>query len=394
MIFTKLDTLLSAAGRTFTMRQRGWIFGLAVLMAVWGWATTAPTYAQVAQPFSGTLFWSATLQGRVEPNNLEVALPEVGTRLELSYERQVPDFLVRLRADARGTWGARPGFNSESELSHTIAIREASVTSLNQWGEWTIGRQPLLLPFMPGDFRRFGLLVGNASTTADGIAWYRPVGAWELEAAVAYIHVLRNPATGLLERGDVWAAARASGATGGTGWQLHYAPTLLVSDAVDSWGGALPVRLDVGTHRFEGEFALYQLTGTTLVPTGWYNAWVVRYQPLTPMPLPITSIEAAYIHPYFLPHMANFADRGGQLNWQPGERGVLVRLPAGSGRVDLAWREVQKRSPAGDLVPSNVWELTWAPGQLPRPFSSASVSLAYVDKGLSFYVRTGVGYRF
>lgn len=371
------------------------MMGLAVLIAVVGWVwLPASALAQSAQPFSGTLYWSATLQGRVQPNVLELGLPELSTRLELAYERPSPDFLVRLRADARGTWGARPGFNSELELSDSITLREASVTLLNPWGEWTIGRQPMLLPFTPGDFRRFGLLVGNASATADGVTWYRPVGRWELEAAAAYIHVLRNPSTGLLERGDVWAAARAASATGGAGWQLAYAPTLLVSDAVDSWGGSLPLRLDVGSHRLEGEFALYQLTGTSLVPTGWYSAWIVRYQPLKPLPLPIASIEAAHVHPYFLPHMANFADRGGQLNWQPGEHGVVVRMPAGRGHVDLAWREVQKRNAEGNLVPSDVWELIWAPGQLPRPLSSASVSLAYVDQGLSLHLRTGVGYRF
>ena len=366
-----------------------------LLAACWTWIA-APALAQFAPvpSFAGTLFWSAPLQGRIEPDGVQVGLPEISTRLELAYERPAPDFLVRLRADARGIWGARPGFNSEAELSHTISIREASVTALNRWGEWTIGRQPMLLPFMPGDYRRFGLLVGNASAPADGVAWYRPLGKWELEAAIAYIHVLRNPATGLLERGDVWAAARASGGVDGTGWQLAYAPTLVLSDAVDSWGASLPLRLDIGAHRLEGEVGDCLLPGTPLVPTGWDGAWIVRYQPLRPLSLPVASIEAANIHPYFLPHMANFADRGGGLNWQPGERGVIVGLSAGSGRIDLGWREIQRRSPDGGLVPSDVWELTWTPGQLPRPFSSGSLGLAYVDKGFAFHVRAAVGYRF
>ena len=184
-----------------------------LLAACWTWIA-APALAQFlprSRPLPARCFWSATLQGRIEPDGVQVGLPEISTRLELAYERPAPDFLVRLRADACGIWGARPGFNSEAELSHTISIREASVTALNRWGEWTIGRQPMLLPFTPGDYRRFGLLVGNASAPADGVAWYRPLGKWELEAAIAYIPSCAIRRRAFWSEGDVWAASAGFG---------------------------------------------------------------------------------------------------------------------------------------------------------------------------------------
>lgn len=344
---------------------------------------------------SGTMYWSAATELAWDGTQLDVGIPEVTARVDLVYEQATHDRVVRLRADARGTWGARLGFNTEQNLATSLRLVEASVTWVNPWGEWTIGRHPMLLPFQPDDYRRFGLLVGNPSAPADGVSWYRPVGRWDLEAALAYIHVLRDPFTGRLEKGDVWLAARASSSSSGRNWRLDYAPTLLLSDAVDSHGAGLPVRLALGAHRFEGEVAVYNLTGTTLVPTGWYTAWVLRYEPPHGAFLRLDSIEAASLPPYFLPHMGSFGDRGGQLGWRPGEAGVVARFNTGPGLLSLAWRELQKLDPAtGQLGPVDAWEVGLALRGLPEPLTSAGISLVRIGDSVQLTLNAGLGVRF
>lgn len=376
-------------------QTRRWAKWLAAAMALCAFFATLPAVQAKAGSghFTGAMYWSGQAQLALTQSELTVAVPEVATRLELAYEHMSLDQIVRLRADARGTWGARPGFNAEQELSSSARIVEASVTTVNKWGEWTIGRHPMLLPFAPDDYRRFGLLLGNASAPADGLSWYRPLGPWELEAALAYIHVLRNPETGWLDRGDTWFAVRGASLRGGQGWQLRYAPTLVLSDAVDSHGWSMPFQLDTADHRIEGEVAMYKLTGTTLVPTGWYTAWLLRYQPIG-LKLPLQSIEIASVPTYFLPHMANFGDRGGRLDWRPGERGVAFQFSTDIGQVGLAWRQIQRRGTSGELMPHDTWELRWSPRTLPKPLANASVSLVRVEERFELALRTGLGFRF
>lgn len=260
-------------------------------------------------------------------------------------------------------------------------------------GVWTVGRQALLLPHAPDDYRRFGLLVGNPSLSFDGVSWYRTVGRTEYEAAAALLNVVRDGQTGTLSEADLFLALRAAGTRAGKVWQLEYAPTMVVSDVVDSTGWSLPFRLRSSEHLIEGEVARYNLTGTSLLPTGWKSAWILRYQPLRSLLVPLRSVEVADVDLHFIPHLANFAGRKGRLGWGPGERGISVRFHSRLGECEVGWKRSAHRSADGTLEALESTRLSWFPAMAP-PFTDGSVSLIRRGGVWELFVEGGACVRF
>lgn len=341
----------------------------------------------------GSLHWSTTLRYGPDQEGLpRLGVPEIRQRLELNYSRFLSDYQVEIRGGAEGVWGASP-FNREADFAGSLHLDEAFVMGVGPSGVWTVGRQAFLLPHASDDYRRLGLLVGNPSISLDGVSWYRTVGRTEYEAAAALLNVVRDGQTGALSEADVFLALRAAGTRAGKVWQLEYAPTLVVSDVVASTGWSLPFRLRSSEHLIEGEVARYDLTGTSLLPTGWKTAWLLRYQPHRSLPVPLRSVEVADVDLHFIPHLANFADRKGRLDWRPGERGVNVRFYSRLGEYEVGWKRSAHRGTAGTLEYLDSTRLSWFPAIAP-PLTDGSVSMIHRGEVWELLVEAGAGVHF
>ncbi|HEX6971340.1 MAG TPA: hypothetical protein VF234_03910 [Limnochordia bacterium] len=347
---------------------------IALLISAFAVAVPVQGAAAAGGRWLGWLGWSAdVMYGSAAGRPPRLTVPEVEQRLELQYVYTSDAYQVQLRAGSRGVWGASP-YNAEPRFG-PLSLDEAFAMIRSGSGLWSVGRHFMLLPYGPDDFRALSLLVGNPSVSLDGLSWYRPFGAVALEGAVALLHADRDPNTGRLEAADGFAALRLSGQTHGVGWELSYAPTLLVSDVVDSRGWGLPFRFQTVAHRVEGAVASYFMTGSSQLPTGWESGWLVRYVPLRTLPLPLLHIEVARIGLDFVPYLGNFADRGGMLEWKPGESGAMVRFAPAWGDVEIGWKRSERRLSPEALAVDRSLLLTWYLPWRPPPITGAALSL-------------------
>lgn len=344
-----------------------------------------PAAAQrTSSNFYGMLSWTGSVYITPEAHP-PVSFPEWRSRARLAYEHTTADFTARLQAETSGTWGAHPVYSPNEAYLGTISLKEMSVTVLNYYGEWVLGRHDFLLPHAPDDYRRFGLLAGNSNAAHDGLSWFRPIGDWQAEATLGILHIVRDNTTGRLIDGDIWSAVRAAKSISFGGWEWHAAPTLLLSDAVDSVGWSVPWQITNTKHTIEGEVAQYMLSGAdpSIATDGWYTAWLLRYTPSTTY---LEGIEIAHIPMWFRPYLGNLADRGGRLSWAPGDKGVQVELSLPMGYVDATWRQYNGRSP--------IWEVAWNPSGLPDWLASSHISARRQGNTWQAGIHIAAGFQF
>ncbi len=360
-----------------------YIILIITLISVVSWAENEINYSLKANnELTGLMEFVATLGSPLNSDKVPLVLPEIRQKLELNYHAQLGNFLIDIAAEGIGVWGASP-YVLEPDISTNFKIKETLVTFHSAWGLVMVGRYAALLPVSKDDYRYFGLLFGNSSTPIDAISLYNITKGYEYEVVFGYLNYARGKEYFGQADVDFFLAARLGWQFATDNFSLATSPSILLSDVVDSYGLGLPFRLKIANNLVEGEFAGYKMVGSSLIPEGFYPAMVLKYQ--LPWNADI-SIEAAYIHRYFLPYTGNMTNFGGSLGWQTGVYGLKTSWGYSKYSGNIKYQK------DFDNVPTLSTTVSY--NALPKPMLPLAVTLTNEQSKLRLEATTGLVFYF